>query len=248
MTAEKCFALYFPLNARYLCTVRSAQWTTLVMVIIFFLYNSQLFVVIKKSTDDLGNVYCETAHVPENYVKTFHVIHAVIYSYIPIVSMALLNVAICMKLRQSAKVNVALVSTGTGNENWVKAARQGTKMLLTVSCTFITLTTPVCIYFNIADDPLTYSPIAFSVTLNLQWANHSINVLLYTLIGSTYRKAVRKMLQCRKSNRIASDSGNTSDNNTGFSTVGTGSATGSATGKTSVHNLQVPGRRPVNVH
>ena len=173
-----------------MCTVRSAQWTTLVMVIIFFLCNSQLFFVIKKSAGDLRNVICKTVHVPENYVKTFHVVHAAIYSYIPIVSMALLNVAICMKLRQSAKVNVTLVSTGNGN--WTKAARQGTKMLLTLSSTFIALTAPVCIYFTIADDPLTYSPIAFALTVNLQWTNHSINAFLYTLIGSTYRTAVRK--------------------------------------------------------
>ena len=155
--------------------------------------------------------------------------------------MALLNVAICMKLRQSAKVNVTLVSTGNGN--WTKAARQGTKMLLTLSSTFIALTAPVCIYFTIADDPLTYSPIAFALTVNLQWTNHSINAFLYTLIGSTYRKAVRKMLQCRKSNQIASGSGNATDNGTVSTTIGTGNTTG----KTSVNNLQVPGRKAVNV-
>ena len=151
------------------------------MMIIFLIYNSQLFVVIEKSVDDLGNEYCTTVFVPENYMKIFQVVHVVIYTYIPIISMALLNVAICTKLRQNAKVNVTLVSTGTGNENWAKAARQGTKMLLTLSSTFIALTTPACIYFIIADDPLTYSPIAFSVTLNLQWANHSISAFLYTL-------------------------------------------------------------------
>ena len=167
MTAEKCFALYFPLKARYICTVRSAQWTSVAMVIVFLVYNSQSFFVMKKFQDDLGFDYCKTVHTPENYMKTFHLVHSVIYSYVPIVSMAMLNVAICRKLRHSAKVSVALGSSESGNGNWKKAAKQGTKMLLMLTSTFIALTTPVCIYFAIADDALTYSPLAFSVTLNL---------------------------------------------------------------------------------
>ena len=126
-------------------------------------------------------------------------------------------------------------------------------MLLMLTSTFIALTTPVCIYFAIADDALTYSPLAFSVTLNLQWANHSINAFLYILVGSTYRKAVRKMLQCRKSNQAANDSGNSTGNSTGSTS---GSRTGSGTGFTTINaagdpkaavdinRLQVPGRRP----
>ena len=257
MTAEKCFALYFPLKARYICTVRSAQWTSVVMVTVFIVYNSQSFFVMKKFQDDLGFDYCKTVNTPENYMKTFHLVHSVIYSYVPIISMAMLNVALCRKLRQSAKVSVALSgSSGSGNGYWKKAAKQGTKMMLMLTSTFIALTTPVCIYFAIADDALTYSPLAFSVTMNLQWANHSINAFLYILVGSTYRKAVRKMLQCRKSNRVANESGNGAGNSTGS---GTGSSAGSGTGFTAVNaagdpkgavdinRLQVPGRRPGNV-
>ena len=114
MTAEKCFALYFPLKARYICTVRSAQWTSVVMVTVFLVYNSQSFFVMKKFQDDLGFDYCKTVHTPKNYMKTFHLVHSVIYSYVPIVSMAMLNVALCRKLRQSAKVSVAL-SGSSGN-------------------------------------------------------------------------------------------------------------------------------------
>ena len=72
---------------------------------------------------------------------------------------------------------------------------------------------------------------------------------LTLLSGSTYRKAAHKMLQCCKSNRIATDSGNATDNSEGSSTVGAGNATGNATGSdagnatgiTIVNNLQVPG-------
>ena len=64
------------------------------------------------------------------------------------------------------------------------------------------------------------------------------------------------MLQCRKSNRIANDSGNGAGNSTG-STRGsvTGSVTGCTTvnvpgdpkGAVNINRLQVPGRRPENV-
>ena len=63
------------------------------------------------------------------------------------------------------------------------------------------------------------------------------------------------MLQCRKNNRVANDSGNGAGNGTGS---GTASSAGSGTGFTAVNagdpkgavdinRLQVPGRRPDNV-
>ena len=50
MSLEKCFAVYFPLKSKAICTVRIAKWATGVAGVILAGYNSMFFFVIKAGT------------------------------------------------------------------------------------------------------------------------------------------------------------------------------------------------------
>ena len=43
MTIEKCFAVYFPLKAKTVCTVRTAEWATGILGVILAAYNTIKF-------------------------------------------------------------------------------------------------------------------------------------------------------------------------------------------------------------
>ena len=47
MSVEKCIALYFPFKTRNVCTVKTAKWASGIACVIFILFNSFWFFVVK---------------------------------------------------------------------------------------------------------------------------------------------------------------------------------------------------------
>ena len=83
-----------------------------------------------------------------------------------------------------------------------RSATRGTAMLVTVSVALIVLTSPTAVTFAITREP--------SITLRgivsiLQYLNHSINVVLYCVVGSRFRKELfNAMCCCRKTDLSSS--------------------------------------------
>ena len=136
---------------------------------------------------------------------------SVLYSFGPFVSMFVANFAIVFKfLKAKCKSNC----TESTNQALVKAATRGTMMVVTVSVTFLILTAPTAVdqavlhVIHLASDPM------YQLFMNVtQYLNHSINGLLYCLVGSRFRNEFLKIL-CRKKRTVESSAsysvGNTS--------------------------------------
>ena len=101
-------------------------------------------------------------------------------------------------LSNSWKLNVQVnqsSSTESTNQALVKSATRGTAMVVTVSVTFLILTSPTAVchalrkwYYLGASLPL------YRAFMNLtQYLNHSINGVLYIIVGSTFRKELLKI-------------------------------------------------------
>ena len=73
-----------------------------------------------------------------------------------------------------------------------KSATRGTVMLITVSVTFIVLTGPSA--FSNAIGGQKPHPIVQVVMNAMQYLNHSINGILYCVVGSIFRREVMKIL------------------------------------------------------
>ena len=185
MSVEKCFALYFPLKAKYLCTIEKAKRVTLATVVVTLLYNIQYCFSLSSDVIMGQHVGCKFAFKIERLLRN------VIFFVIPAVVMVICNSAIGIKLFLKRYIGYA--------EQNEKTARQATIMLLCVTGLFIFSTFPLPIFLLVTKSE-TIRNMGF-ITVILFMFNHSMNVLFYMLSGSKYREGVRKMFRFKK-NRV----------------------------------------------
>ena len=130
---------------------------------------------------------------------TLKAVDSYLYSFVPFALMFVANFAIAFKF-MIAKCNQNNSSEST-NKALAKSATRGTAMVVTVSVTFLILTAPTAVYsavyrwYSLGDLPL------YRIFMNLaQYLNHSINGLLYCIVGSKFRGEIVKIL-CHKKAR-----------------------------------------------
>ena len=198
MAVEKCFALYFPLHTKSICTVRAAKKISLAIGILLFAFNLHKVFIKDVVTLSNGMKTCVWVHVPDQYPKIFYNISAFLYSFIPLSVMFTANCLIIFKF-MIAKWKNRHGGTGSVNQAMSKSAVKGTVMLLTVSFAFVILTGPICIHnlLHHKNPPR----LLYGVTVILQYLNHSINGVLYCITGSRFRHELMDLFHCRKRKR-----------------------------------------------
>ena len=194
MSVEKFIALYFPLKAKAICTVETAKWSSGIAFIIFVLFDAQFFFAVKANKGDGSIQFCYDIELFDGYIALYSKVDGILYSFAPFAIMSLTNIAIIYKF---VKAKVASKHTGTGSTNQAlsKAATKGTAILIAVSITFIILTGPANIIYSITifPHPLLNQFLYFCIVLN-----HSINGLLYCIVGSKFRKELIYTLCCNR--------------------------------------------------
>ena len=150
-----------------------------------------------------------------DFWEILYVVDSVLYSFLPFILMFVTNFAIVSKfIRAKCKYN----STESTDQALAKSAIRGTAMVVTVSFTFLILTAPTAVYMALRHNiQLSNNPI-HHVFMNLtQYLNHSINGVLYCIVGSKFRNEFLKIL-CRKK-RPDTISTSCSVGNTSVSTI-----------------------------
>ena len=183
MSVEKFFVLYFPLKAKYLCTVDRAKRVTIATLVAILLYNIQFCFHTK--------LWCCHGSVVNFALKFQRPLHSFVVFVIPAVVMVICNSAVGIKLFKKRKM--------TSTETNEKTIRQATTMLLCVTSLFIFSTFPLQVFFLVTQRQTVRN--TGYITLVVFLLNHSINVLFYMLSGSKYREGVRKMFRI-KTNRV----------------------------------------------
>ena len=191
MSLEKCFAVYFPLKSKSVCTVKKAKWSTGIVGVILAGFNLHWFVTTNVVSMSAGLYKCVAT---DHYHYAIEFVDSVLYSFGTFLLMFITNIAIALKfMRAKCKRNQSN-STESTNQALVKAATRGTAMVVTVSVTFLILTAPTAVYsslfyvFDLADNPLYRAFMNFT-----QYLNHSINGVLYIIVGSTFRMELLKI-------------------------------------------------------
>ena len=131
------------------------------------------------------------------YFVILKAIDSVLYSFGPVTIMLINNLAIVLKfMRAKCTQNNSTEST---NQALAKSATRGTAMVVTVSVTFILLTAPSAVDIPqisgtlIKDNQLSNNPLYRAFMNFAQYLNHSINGVLYIMVGSRFRKELLKI-------------------------------------------------------
>ena len=194
MSAEKCFALHFPLQAKNLCSVNNAMKISVVNATIFSIYNTQWFFTLEKIYVKKINWFrCQIVNGPQFLKLHWRDVDAIIASYVPMVLMLSFNLAIIILLCINRGKDLGVGST---SKDMSKITKQVTAMLLSVTFVFIMLKCPVAIYMHTVGIHIRDDPITMSILTNFIYTNSSINTFLYMFCGSKYRERAFAIFKC----------------------------------------------------
>ena len=196
MSFEKCFAVYFPLKAKSICTVRTARWGSAIVGIILAGYDFIYFVDMNSVTITSGRHICRIKS-SDDYKVILYAINSVLYSFGPFTFMLITNFAIVFKFMR-AKCNQNNSSEST-SQALVKSATRGTAMVVTVCVAFLLLTSPTAVNLRKSNNTQLVNNPLYRAFMNLtQYLNHSINGILYIIVGSRFRKELLKIFSCKE--------------------------------------------------
>ena len=197
MSVEKCFAVYFPLKAKTICTVKTAKWASGVVGIVLAGFNSLQFVDSESRFVQSDHRYDCFFTFDEQISQILNTIDSTLSSFGPFVLMFLTNFAIVIKFMKAkcGKSN----STESTTQTLSKFATRGTDMVVTVSVMFLVLTSLTAVNQALwLSINLSYNPI-YNVLMNVtQYLNHSINGVLYCIVGSRFRMELLKICCLRQ--------------------------------------------------
>ena len=193
MSLEKCFAVYFPLKSKTVCTVKTAKWVTSTVGIVLTGYDSVYFVVMESViSKSSGRKICRFTG---NYRVVLYAVDSALYSFGPFILMSLTTFSIVLKFMRAKCRSNQSNSTESTNQALSKSATRGTTMVITVSVTFLILTAPTAVpnalsyFIRLGSFPL------YRAFMNsTQYLNHSINGVLYCIVGSRFRRELMNLL------------------------------------------------------
>ena len=141
-------------------------------------------------------------------------IDSILYSFGTFTIMVLVNSAIIAMFLKAKCQSILGNSMESTAQALNKYAARGTAMVVTVSLTFIVLTAPASIDQALGRK-LTPYPLYYAFMTSMQYLNHSINGVLYCIVGTKFREEMIKLLKCQRKKPGVNYQGST----TGVSTV-----------------------------
>ena len=100
MSIEKCFAVYFPLKSKTVCTVRTAKWTTGVTGVVLTAYDTNNLFLEYHFIKSSGRHIC-SLNFDNNVVSILNAVDSVLYSFGPFALMFITNFAMVFKIYES---------------------------------------------------------------------------------------------------------------------------------------------------
>ena len=219
MTVEKLIAVWFPLKAAIYCTLRNARITIgIICTAILGLNLNHLFTrpdVVNPRTNATTCLSRTLVFYSDSF-QTYHLkiwpwIDATMYSFIPILSLIVMNTMILIKLRQSYSKHRQISYRKSDDISPENPQRQITVMLLMTTTFFVILTMPVALIVIFEKNWVTTTPyetavkrLVVEITSALMYTNHAINFWLYCFAASRFRQELLRMFCCQTSQNIHS--------------------------------------------
>ena len=125
-----------------------------------------------------------------NYWNKFYKHYdSLVYSYLPLSSMFIFNIAIVSKLLIAKWQQKT--GGGAGSVTLSKTSHSVTIMLVGICVLFAILTTPYAVMYNVSSNISSYS---YAIWYQLVYINHSVNFLVYMVTNKSFRRELIKKL------------------------------------------------------
>ena len=207
MSVEKCIVIYFPFKTKNICTVKTAKWACLVAAIIYAAFDAHNFFIVT-GHQGVDFIYCGYTGVSDEYIATYFRIDSALFSVAPFAIMGCTNLGIIYKFIKAKMATKR--GTESTNQALSESAMRGTAILVTVSITFLILTGPSAIFYLLTTD-VSAPPTVRLLFLLMEAVNHSVNSVMYCIVGSKFRQELFDLICCRKksSGRSSKEIGST---------------------------------------
>ena len=204
MTAQKYLAVRFPLKMAAWSTTRRTVIVIITLGLAYAVLHMQNFWTRKMMYDaEQNDWFCIAGKASYNYYL-IHVhpwLDSTLYSFIPLTSLAVLNICIIVQLRRATKSRVDMRGGSQSATGKAGSTHQTTKMLLSVSFAFLVLTSPIGISLIVDsvikwEMPLKQSAERYmmrALFALLMYTNHAINFWLYCFTGQKFREEFKTM-------------------------------------------------------
>nr|AKQ63014.1 orphan G-protein coupled receptor 6 [Platynereis dumerilii] len=204
VTVERCLAISAPLLAKKINMQKSSRRflvISLVLLSLYYIYSLVLYEIVDTSRGKICDI------VPKNEVFVYSIrpwFEYIAYSIFPGTLIFLCNVIMIITLIKARRVRRRQLANNKQQEN--ETTGSIITMLLTISFTFLVLTTPIRVNFILnVYFPSNYWQEDSRAALNrLNWAlsifclylNHAINFLLYLISGREFRQEFASLFGC----------------------------------------------------
>ncbi|XP_076446395.1 uncharacterized protein LOC143283888 [Babylonia areolata] len=223
VTVQRTLAVTWPHKMRVMCTVRRT-WTV-VAVVVITAFSLHFHNVIYRGLDEYHSCEGISASYKEFISKVYPWLDMCLSSLFPSVCLIICNVILSLALFKSVSASSVAIQassnadTTQNNNSRKKAASKTTITILVLSCTFLLLSLPVCIYLiwikvaleNTEGSVALYNLIDLWSTVGfmLLYTNSAINFLLYCFTGTKFRREFLGLLGCVNQNHSAAGKGGT---------------------------------------
>lgn len=210
MTTEKFISIQYPLKAAIWITRRRAGIAIGALASLILLLNWQHYIVwgvtedrdVYRNRTGFNNISVDCMVTIEGdfgfYMeKVYGWIDASIYSFIPVISLILMNSLIMMKIFRS-KNDLQNISTVPLNKK--TAEKQITIMMLSTTTMFLILTMPLAAVVVLRSTLPTNSipPLVWSIVILMEFLNHAVNVMMYMIFSQQFRTHTLNLLTCNR--------------------------------------------------
>lgn len=208
MTIDRVIVVQNPLKAHLYATRRRAALSLFIVSLICAGINIHFFFT---TTYDERLVCTAKREYLEFYRYVWSWVDATVYSFLPFVSLLVLNTLIIISLKRANERKRRLThefNTRRRNEqNNTVNPHKLTIMLLSITCAFIVLTAPAMVIHIIREkgepffdlnkpkDMAKYI-LTRQISRILLYLNHSVNFFLYCITGAKFRRELFLMIRC----------------------------------------------------
>ncbi|ELU14421.1 hypothetical protein CAPTEDRAFT_207119 [Capitella teleta] len=211
VSIERFIAVWFPLKAKRLCTIKTARITCCVLPLLALACYAHRVPGWHLDKTGRCNTHPKHRNFQEIYVPW---LSAVLYSYGPIVMLIVFNGLIVFRLKKMASKRDAM----TSNDKSSSQERRITITIVVICVAFILLTLPLALFyifqFAMGEffDQRPTTALAETIVLILGLSNHAVNFFLYVMSSAGFRAEVRRVVCfCRTPTRNQTSNVNSTD-------------------------------------
>ena len=199
VSIQRCICVYFPVQAKWVCTSKKALLASVSFIAIFFAINSPMLFIFELYANPKGQRLCQ---VLPQYREFF----SKVFSWIDFTSVFLVPMALLII------TNTLIVKRLFGSENTLGGTSQNsraitmTRISVSISVCFFVFGLPIVVYLIVepyvldhaSDHVVAEVKVAFMIARLVYMCNNSINFILYCVTGRRFRQELRTIFRINR--------------------------------------------------